>query len=49
MRSFVYMDLHTVVSKQGGRTEHVRYVGDETKEWKCSTGQPEDKKTTKNT
>ena len=24
------MDLHTLVSEQGDRTEHVTYVGDET-------------------
>jgi len=28
MRSFVYVDLHTVVSEHGGRTEHVTYGGD---------------------
>lgn len=26
----MYMDLHTVVLEQGGRTENVMYVGDET-------------------
>ena len=45
MRSFVYMDLHTVVSEQGSSTEHVTYIGDEADICKCSTAQPEDKKT----
>jgi len=44
MRSLMCMDLHTVVLEQGGGTEHVTYVGDETDVYKCSTAKPQDKK-----
>jgi len=44
----MYMDLVTVVLQEGGRTEHVTYVGDETDVYKRSTVKPQDKKTAYN-